>query len=207
MHNMKLDKLKSLCRIARQNTRIRTIIQEVIEAKLAGKSKTKESRSVFTLPFGSKQIDNVQARQVLRVSSSLWPLADRHLKDCIVAKKLNVEAGFSFRNHTEASLNVAASRASECMCDKMPEQVLWRADHADRESRGHVLTTDFRTVLSRLDMQLSAEQLTAVVDIIGFPRREVPEEFAAGSDRTPFVRVRTRLCEAVPRQRMRQQRA
>jgi hypothetical protein len=168
LHNMKLDKLKSLCRIARQNTRIRTIIQEVIEAKLAGKSKTKESRSVFTLPFGSKQIDNVQARQVLRVSSSLWPLADRHLKDCIVAKKLNVEAGFSFRNHTEASLNVAASRASECMCDKMPEQVLWRADHADRESRGHVLTTDFRTVLSRLDMQLSAEQLTAVVDIIGF---------------------------------------
>lgn len=172
LHQMKLEKLLLLRRVATsRNVRIRDIISEVIEAKYAGVSRTKDSRTVFRLPFGSKAVDNVQVHRLLRASVVNWPLADWHLKDPQIARKLNSEVGSTFRNHTAASLDISASRSAECVCHKMPDSVLWRDPTSAADAppaQRHVLTTNFKEVLSRLDCSMPDSQLDALVEVVTF---------------------------------------
>ena len=174
---MRLEKLKSLRKIACKNTRIRTVIAEVIEAKYAGSSSKKDSRTVFKLPFGSTTVDNVQVHRLLRDSVRTWPLDEWHLKDPRIARKLNAEVGSSFRNHTAASLDMPASRDSPCVCSDMPESVLWTDPQASTTER-HVITTDIRTVLSHLNQSITSSQLDELQLLVNFHgakfRRSVP---------------------------------
>lgn len=160
IHAMGLAKLRSIRSYAPAKSPLRKWITDAISAKLHdAQQRKRESRTVFTLPFVSKQMDNIHFKRLIRKTSGKWPFSDFHLKECIVARKFNTEIGSSIRNHVDASLfcDLQSGSVGSCACERFD---------ASLKKDGHVLSVDHSAFLRAFG--LPEERVAVCADLIGF---------------------------------------
>jgi hypothetical protein len=110
---------------------LRLAVNDSLQAKLAERNPDDERIPLFVATHASSKQQRVSLKKLLRDSEASWPL-EKKFFDPRVTYRCTPEAGFGFRNHTAASLDIKTCNI-DCDCDRYDSKYKWN---------GHVLTVD-----------------------------------------------------------------